>query len=69
MPKRTGRRRKRGSQDDFQEPSERREVDDEELNDTSQRLLQSLRSNPSDCTVQVAGNVAETFSFKGLDDG
>jgi len=58
VPKRTGRRRKRGSDDPFCE------YEDEGTNG-AKGLLRSLRDNPDSCTVTPVGFVEETHRFRG----
>ena len=66
IPKWTGRKRKRGTQDPFE-----RYESDEIYHSCSQdlrRLRNALRDCDKTCRIEAIGNVAETFKFQGEQD-
>lgn len=64
VPKRTGRKRKRGSDAPF-EPSER---EPENSNVIAPDLLQRLRDNNGNYTIEAVGMLRETHRFRTLAD-
>ena len=77
VPKKTGRRRKKGSTDSFRFPNE--EQNDNEVPSpsraslsasapTARDLVRTLRYNPTTYTLQVLGTITQTHRFRTLPD-
>ena len=76
VPKRTGRKRKRGSDDAFTEPVQDELDTDEQARSSSlaikqpvrkaSRLLRSLRDNEKKYDVSIAGRIEETYRFRSM---
>lgn len=65
VPRRTGRRRKRGTQDPFVDDGEHSPVTATDA-PNSRQLLQRLRDNAGRYQVDVVGRVERTHVFRGL---
>jgi general transcription factor 3C polypeptide 5 (transcription factor C subunit 1) len=66
VPKRTGRKRKRGSNGPFTGPDA---ADSEETGPprrTAKDLLRSLSDNPTNYQIEPVGSIAQTHVFRGL---
>ena len=75
VPKRTGRKRKRGSNDPFEYHAEGREVLDEDAEDapiapplTAEQLRRRLIDNADAYTVQPVATIKQTHRFRALPD-
>ena len=75
VPKRTGRKRKRGSNDPFEYQGEGREVLDEDAEDapiapplTAEQLRRRLIDNTDAYTVQPVATIKQTHRFRALPD-
>ncbi|THY54470.1 hypothetical protein D6C97_05724 [Aureobasidium pullulans] len=75
VPKRTGRKRKRGSNDPFEYHAEGREVLDEDAEDapiapplTAEQLRRRLIDNTDAYTVQPVATIKQTHRFRALPD-
>lgn len=64
VPKRTGRKRKRGSDEPFTGP-EAQDASVQPRRRTAKDLLRSLQDNPSKYTVDPVGRVERTHVFRG----
>ncbi|KAI9370621.1 RNA polymerase III transcription factor IIIC subunit-domain-containing protein [Aspergillus egyptiacus] len=68
VPKRTGRKRKRGSDEPFTEDPALLPANDELPRPTAKQLLQSLRDNVGRYQVEPVGLVERTHVFRGMPD-
>ena len=71
LPKRTGRKRKRGSDQPFtHHPSDSKNGNSDGSNSsiTAPEFLRRLKDNPDDYTIQPVGTVNETHRFRNLPD-
>lgn len=66
LPKRTGRKRKRGSIDPFTHPSEEETARNDSI--TAPEFLQRLKDNEENYTVTPIGTINETHRFRNLPD-
>lgn len=66
IPKRTGRKRKRGSDDPFEHHSS--SCAETPISLTAPQLLQRLRDNENDYVIEPVGMVRETHRFRNLPD-
>lgn len=64
VPKRTGRKRKRGSDEPFTEAIPE---DESPTRQTSKDLLRSLQDNASKYRIEAVGKVERTHLFRGMD--
>ncbi|KAI3063650.1 hypothetical protein CBS147339_9618 [Penicillium roqueforti] len=67
VPKRTGRKRKRGSNEPFADAPES-EATDAPRRRTAKDLLRSLSDNPSKYQIEPVGRVERTHVFRGIPD-
>lgn len=71
-PRRTGRKRKRGSNDPFSFPADHVPLTDEHEGITASepleasKLLQRMRDNPSKYSVQPIGHIKQAHRFRGI---
>ncbi|KAL4867066.1 hypothetical protein BDV12DRAFT_210079 [Aspergillus spectabilis] len=68
VPKRTGRKRKRGSDEPFSDDSVISETSDRPPRPTARHILRSLRDNESRYQVEPVGLVERTHVFRGMPD-
>lgn len=67
VPKRTGRKRKRGSDDPFMD-AEPEEASEHPRRWRAKDMFRSLRDNHSKYTVDTVGRVERTHFFRGMSD-
>ncbi|CAG8263433.1 unnamed protein product [Penicillium nalgiovense] len=67
VPKRTGRKRKRGSNEPFADAPER-EASEPPSRRTAKDLLRSMSDNPSKYQIEPVGRVERTHVFRGIPD-
>ncbi|KAJ5223359.1 hypothetical protein N7468_007901 [Penicillium chermesinum] len=68
VPKRTGRKRKRGTDEPFRDPSPEDTGEERPWRRTSQDILRMLQDNPNRYTVEPVGKVQRTHMFRGMPD-
>ena len=67
VPKRTGRKRKRGSDQPFQFPPDDRATEKPvHVNEATRRYLRSMRDNPNRYLVQPVGVIYQTHRFRSI---